>query len=261
MSRSRSKAKASANQPAEQQWTVQPGTEVYTSDEKSLGGVLNIEDGHLMVHKGGLFSKDYRVPFAAIDSHTDDRINLKVTAQQAGDDEWDETSSMASVGTQASVAEVTESAAAPLDQDFDTLHVPVVEEQLEATKRKVERGEVRITSTVSEHEETIEVPVIEERVHIQRVAVDRPATAADLSINGRTLDVAVYGEEIDLSKQARVVEEIEISKEGIHETRELSGTVRREDIEVVDETTGLTTSSVDTAGTVDTVRPPRESSR
>jgi uncharacterized protein (TIGR02271 family) len=260
MSRSKSRSKASANQPAEQQWTVQPGTEVYTSDDKSIGGVLNIEDGRLLVHKGGLFSKDYRVPFAAIDSHTEDRINLKVTAQQAGDDEWDQTSSVAPVATQTVAEEVT-TAAAPLDQDFDTLHVPVVEEQLEATTRKVERGEVRITSTVSEHEETIEVPVIEERVHIQRVPVDRPATAADLSIGGRTLDVAVYGEEIDLSKQARVVEEIEISKEGIHETRELSGTVRREDIEVVDETTGLTTSSVDTASTVGTVRPPRESSR
>ena len=95
---------------------------------------------------------------------------------------------------------------------------------------------MRVITSVSEHEASLDVPVTEERVRVQRIPVDRPATAADLAVKGRTLDVAVYGEDVELLKQARVVEEVEIAKDGVQEIRHLTETVRREDVVVVDET-------------------------
>ncbi len=124
----------------------------------------------------------------------------------------------------------------------DEIALPVVEEELTATKRGVERGAVRVETNVTEREETLSVPVTEERVHVERHAVVREATAADLSADHATIDVPVYGEEVDLQKQARVVEEVAISKEAVQQTQQVSGTVRREDVEVV-EATGTTSTS------------------
>ena len=64
-----------------------------------------------------------------------------------------------------------------------------------------------------------------------------------MSNQSGTIEVPVYGEEVDMQKRARVVEEVEISKDAVQETRQVSGTVRREDVEVVDETGGNVTDS------------------
>ena len=122
----------------------------------------------------------------------------------------------------------------------EDIRLPVVEEELTATKRGVERGAVRVETHVIEREETLSVPVSEERVHIERVAVDREATAADLGLEGKTIDVPLYGEEVEMGKRARVVEEVAISKDVVQETRQVSGTVRREDVEVIDTTVSAT---------------------
>lgn len=225
-----------------QDWVVQPGTPVYGADDRKLGEVTDIRDGRLIVHKGGLFPKDHHVPFSAIAGHTDARIDLSVTAGQAASQEWTATGSAAEraqdrraepTGEPVAVSRDDAPSTAPVE-GFDPMLIPVVEERLEATRHTVERGAVQILTTVSEHEETLAVGVTEERIHIERIPVDRLATAADLSITRDVLEVPVYGEEIDLSRRARVVEEIEISKEGVQETREVSGTVRREDVAVVD---------------------------
>ena len=266
MAKSRSK-KARGDQ---QDWEVQPGTEVYGADDQKIGGVTDIQDRHLIVHKGGLFAKDYRIPFAMIGDHTDERINLTVPADEATRDQDDRAVAADSADDEASVAERASSV-----NDTDTLaagsgdvtgstevmRVPVVEEQLEATRHQVERGEVHLESVVSEHEESLDVRVTEERVHIERVPVDRLATAADLAVDGRDLNVAIYGEEIDVQKEPHVVEEVVISKDAIQEVREVSGTVRREDVEVIDDTQ---TREEMTAGTTSTSRPasvPDEPSR
>ena len=243
MSRSRSKSKARQEQ---EEWVVEPGTEVYDSAGKKIGGVTDIQGGDLIVHKSGLFAKDYRIPFSAVATHTDERIDLSMSVDEATgahEHETDDgvTASSADERLAASDGHLTASGTPPDGVDdimstTEVMRVPVVEEQLDPSRHQVERGEVRVETVVTEHEESIDVPVTEERVRVQRVAVDRLATAADLAVDGRSLSVAVYGEEVDLSTQARVIEEVVISKDAIQETREVSGTVRREDVQVIDDT-------------------------
>ena len=245
MSRSRSKSKARQDK---EEWVIQPGTEVFDPDGRKIGGVTDIQGNDLIVHKGGLFAKDYRIPVSAVASHTDDRIDLSMSVDEAtgvGSSQTDEASTTSSVDDEqmavsGSDRTTRDSASGRHADDVKTtevMRVPVVEEQLDPTRHQVERGQVRLETHVTEHEETIDVPVTEERVFVQRVAVDRPATAADLAIDSRTLSVAVYGEEVDVQTHPHVVEEVVISKDAIQEIREVSGTVRREDIEVVDNTT------------------------
>jgi uncharacterized protein (TIGR02271 family) len=118
----------------------------------------------------------------------------------------------------------------------EAIRVPLAEEELTATRRAVQRGEVRVEKDVIAEEQTLEVPVTEERVNVTRRSVDRDLQAGDAAFEEGTIDVPVRGEEVDVQKRARVVEEIELSKEAEQRTEQVSDTVRRERARIVDTT-------------------------
>jgi len=119
-------------------------------------------------------------------------------------------------------------------QEADRLRVPVHEEELTATKRQREIGEVEIEKDVVQEQRTLEVPVTEERVRVERRAVDRPADATDAAFQEGTIEVPIRGEEVELQKQTKVAEEIEVGKEAVQHTELVSGTVRREEVRIDD---------------------------
>jgi len=125
----------------------------------------------------------------------------------------------------------------------DTIRVPVHEEELTATKTAVERGQVRIDKNIVAEERTLEVPVTEERVTITRRAVDRDADANDAAFQEDTIEIPLRSEEVNLQKRNRVVEEIEIAKDAVQKTQQVTGTVRREQVNVDDASTGSVTTS------------------
>ena len=89
-----------------------------------------------------------------------------------------------------------------------------MEEELTATVREREAGAVRIEKDVVTEEQTLDVPVTEERVRVERRVVDRPVTAADATAFEETvIDVPLRSETVDVQKQARVAEEVVVSKE------------------------------------------------
>ncbi|CAA9586993.1 MAG: hypothetical protein AVDCRST_MAG19-5003 [uncultured Thermomicrobiales bacterium] len=119
----------------------------------------------------------------------------------------------------------------------DTISVPIHEEQLTATKQAREIGEVEITKDVVAEEQVLSVPVTEERVHVQRRAVDQPVDASSGAFQGGTISVPIVGEDVELQKTTRVAEEIEIGKEAVQRTEQVTGTVRREEVRVTEEVT------------------------
>jgi len=114
----------------------------------------------------------------------------------------------------------------------DTLRVPVHEEELTATTRPVERGQVRIDKTVVAEERAIDVPINEERVTVTRRAVDRDATDADAAFTEDTIEIPLRSEEVNVQKRNRVVEEIDIAKDTVQRTEHVTDTVRREQVNV-----------------------------
>ena len=141
------------------------------------------------------------------------------------------------VGSSASLAgsgfDETLTAGTATDRTIDageTIAVPVREEELSATTTARELGEVRIEKDVVAEERTLSVPVTEERVRVERRAVDRPAGAADANaFQDETIEVPVYGEDVQLQKSVRVAEEVEIGKEAVQREQQVTGTVRREE--------------------------------
>lgn len=111
--------------------------------------------------------------------------------------------------------------------------IPVVEEELRVGKREVQSGGVRVHQRVTQKPVHESVELREEHVNVERHAVDRPATAADIAaFKEGDVEMREMAEESVVSKTAHVVEEVVVSKEATQHTEEISDTVRRTDVEV-----------------------------
>lgn len=230
------------------QWQTQfrEGDDVIAADGEKLGSIQYIGTNYLMVEKGFFFITDYYVPFSAVSSYDADggKIYLSVTKDEALNSGWDvapEADAFADTGVRAGTdltAPVSERREAPRDRERmetdERITVPVHEEELTATKRMREAGDVQITKSVEAREETLEVPVTEERVNVTRRAVDRDATTGEDTFVEERINVPLRAEEVELEKRTRVAEEIEIDKEQVQRTEKVSGTVRKEKVDVED---------------------------
>ncbi|HEX4260987.1 MAG TPA: YsnF/AvaK domain-containing protein [Acetobacteraceae bacterium] len=117
--------------------------------------------------------------------------------------------------------------------------IPVVEERLRVGKREVAQGAVRVRSYVVETPVEEQVRLRQEGVQVERRPVDRPA--ADLPADAfreRTIEVQATSEEPVLSKEARVVEEVELRKEIGERTETVRDTTRRTEVKVEDDRAG-----------------------
>jgi uncharacterized protein (TIGR02271 family) len=114
--------------------------------------------------------------------------------------------------------------------------LPVVEEELAVGKRVVQRGGVRIYTRVIERPVEEDVTLREEHARVDRHAVNRPASEAELgnAFKEGSVELRETAEEAVVSKQARVVEEVDVGKEVTERTQKVSDTVRRSEVEVED---------------------------
>ena len=112
--------------------------------------------------------------------------------------------------------------------------IPVVEEKLNVGKQVVTRGGIRVHSRVTERPVEAQVNLREEKVVVQRHAVDRPLTGAEATaaFQEQTITATEKAEQAVVSKQARVVEEIEVGKTATEHTETVRDTVRRSDVDV-----------------------------
>jgi uncharacterized protein (TIGR02271 family) len=131
--------------------------------------------------------------------------------------------------------------------------VPVIAEQLEVQKRKVEAGGVRIRKTVKEREEVVDEPLMREEVQVKRVpvnkVVDGPVPVRHV---GDTMIVSLLEEVMVVEKRLMVKEELHITKEQVESYRPQRVRLRTEEATVervedgrggnVEEDGGLTTS-------------------
>jgi uncharacterized protein (TIGR02271 family) len=111
--------------------------------------------------------------------------------------------------------------------------IPVVEEQLVVGKRDVNRGGVRVRSYVTETPVHEQIRLRNERVNVERRSVDLPLSAADGdAFRERSIDMTATGEEAVVGKNARVVEEVVVSKTAEEHVENIDDTVRKTDVEV-----------------------------
>lgn len=108
--------------------------------------------------------------------------------------------------------------------------IPVIREELEVGKREVETGGVRLRSRIVEEEVAENVSLREETVHVERTPVDRAATEAD--IREDAIEMQERAEVPVVNKEARVVEEISLSKEVTEREETVRDTVRDTEVDI-----------------------------
>lgn len=115
-------------------------------------------------------------------------------------------------------------------QTEESTTIPVIEEELQVGKRQVETGGLRLRSRIVENQVSENINLREETVHIERTAVDRPATATDL--REENLEFIERAEVPVVAKEARVVEEVSLNKEVSEKQEKISDTVRKTEVDV-----------------------------
>lgn len=153
---------------------------------------------------------------------------------QAPDERADETFEMMNdLGAQ-DLDELLAEAEASQEQEETEETVPVVEEQVSIGKRKVMRGGVRVTSTVSERpvEETLRLR--EEKVEVEQTSADRKLSPqeAEKAFAQKSVELAETAEEAVISKEARVVEEVSLRKSAAEREETVQAKARRTDVKV-----------------------------
>ncbi len=123
-------------------------------------------------------------------------------------------------------------------EDEDELRVQRSEEELRAGTREREAGAINVRKRVVTDREQIEVPTRHEEVSVERVPVEGAATEAE--IGDDEVVVPLTEEEVVVEKRPVAKEEVRIRKDVVEDTEVVEEDVRREEIDVDDQTTGRT---------------------
>ena len=210
----------------EQEWTNAPGGEITTSGDQSTmldSDNVNYDNTSLPTDEDGRVLQDTGYVGETTDSGAAEYDRGRDTLAGIG---GDVTGNVDRTGR-------------------DDMTIDVHEEELVAGKHDVERGEVRISKDVVEEQQTLEVPVTEEEVEVTRRRVDRDVNADDHAFEEGTIEVPLRGEEVDVEKRARVVEEIDVDKTAVTHNERVTDTVRREEVNVDGDNVDLETTDRD----------------
>jgi uncharacterized protein (TIGR02271 family) len=121
-------------------------------------------------------------------------------------------------------------------EDEDELRVQRTEEELRAGTREREAGVLNVRKRVRTDREQIEVPTRHEEVTVERVPVSE-GTATEAQIGEDEVSVPVTEEEVVVEKRPVIKEEVRIRKDVVEDTEVVEEDVRREEIDIDDQTT------------------------
>lgn len=111
--------------------------------------------------------------------------------------------------------------------------VPVIQEEINVAKQRVERGGVRVNKRIEEHEETVEQPIFREEVSVERVPIGRTIeTAPEVRQEGDTLIIPVVEEMLVVEKRLVLKEEVRVHKRRTTETEQARVIVRAEKVDI-----------------------------
>ncbi|ALU41400.1 hypothetical protein AS188_16060 (plasmid) [Kocuria flava] len=119
--------------------------------------------------------------------------------------------------------------------DLDDNEVIRHEERLRVGKQREESGRARLRKYVVTEHETVDVPVQREEVRVERIPLDGTEVTGG-TIGEDTVEVTLHEERAVVAKETVGVEKIELEKETISETQRVDAEVRKEQVEIEDDT-------------------------
>jgi uncharacterized protein (TIGR02271 family) len=120
-------------------------------------------------------------------------------------------------------------------EDEDELRVQRSEEELRAGTREREAGALNVRKRVRTEREQVRVPTKHEEVSVERVPVNEEGTGTEIGED--EVSMPVVEEEVVVGKRAVVKEELRIHKDVVEDEELVEEDVRKEEVDVDDQTT------------------------
>lgn len=192
------------------------------TDDFDLGEVQEIGSNYVLTQKGMVSKEKFYIPKYLVQGFDGDTLWFNVTEAQATGSFMRDSPPMAE--------EYSRYKRSDMPADIET-RIPVMEEKLNVSKR-TSTTEATITKEPVTETKTVEVPVTHEEVSVER----RPATGtstAERPVQSKTeIKVPLNREEVQVTKEPYVKEEVVVKKEPVTETRTVSEEVTSEKVDV-----------------------------
>jgi uncharacterized protein (TIGR02271 family) len=114
------------------------------------------------------------------------------------------------------------------------LVIPVIAEEIEITKQRVERGKVRVIKRVESRQEVIDTPVMHEEIAVERIPINRFVDEAIPGIREEEdlIVIPLVEEVLVVEKRFLLTEEIHISKKRRSSSNPQTVILRREVVDI-----------------------------
>ena len=120
----------------------------------------------------------------------------------------------------------------PEDQ-IENVSVPVIEEELEVGKRRVEGDRVSVRTVSSERTEVVEQPLESMEVEVERIAIDREIdTAPEIRNDGDTMIIPIVEERLVVEKRLFLREEVHVHRRRVVTQFRQNVTLRSQEVVV-----------------------------
>ncbi len=211
---------------------IMEGAPVYDVNGDRVGEVSDrgLQRNALIVHKGLIFPKDLYIPLSAIRGRDADGVYLNVAKDDINSHNWDQPPTGAA-GTAGVMPDRMATGATNVDRSTNDVNIPLHEEQLVADKQRQQIGDVHLHRDTVQEQQTVQAPVTHEEVTVERRPGDDRALAND-AFTDKDIDIPVMGEQLNVSKEAHVAEEVHLRKDRVTEQQQATDTVRRERLRV-----------------------------
>ena len=198
------------------------------SGDEDLGEVQEVGSNYVLVQKGLLNKEKFYIPKDKVESYDGHKLRFRITeAEIQSKYMGDSPPSSLTTGTQ-STADRTK---------VGETTVPVTEERLGVSKSQSTK-EATITKTPVTETKTIEVPVTHEEISVERRPVS--GTISTTSTSDRPVEseqeirIPLKQEQVQVTKQPYVKEEVAVKKKPVTETKTVSDQVTSEEVRVKD---------------------------
>jgi uncharacterized protein (TIGR02271 family) len=207
-------------------WNDVVKKEARGSGDEDLGEVQEVGPNYVLVKRGLVNKEKFYIPKDQVESYDGDTLRFRISEEEVKSKYMGEyppssgTSRAQNITDKPTTEETT---------------VPVTEERLGVSKSQSTK-EATITKTPVTETKTVEVPVTHEEISVERRPVS--GTTSTTSASDRPVEseqeirVPLKQEQVQVTKQPYVKEEVAVKKKPVTETKTVSDQVTSEEIRV-----------------------------
>jgi uncharacterized protein (TIGR02271 family) len=119
------------------------------------------------------------------------------------------------------------------ENQTENISVPVIEEELEVGKRRVEGDRVSVRTVSSERTEVVEQPLESMEVEVERIAIGREIdTAPEIRNDGDTMIIPIVEERLVVEKRLFLREEVHVHRRRVVTQFRQNVTLRSQEVVV-----------------------------